>query len=92
VWLGNKQTVPLVGGRDVVLTMPRGWKKNAKIEIAYASPVPAPISRGDMLGKLTVSGDGVPSMEMPLLAGADVDRLGLPGRAMAVLSRYVSGG
>jgi D-alanyl-D-alanine carboxypeptidase (penicillin-binding protein 5/6) len=91
VWLGNKQTVPLVGGRDVVLTMPRGWRKNARIAIEYPSPVPAPISRGDMLGKLTVSGQGVPTMEMPLLAGADVDRLGLPGRAVAVLSRYVTG-
>ena len=74
VWLGNRPTVPLVGGRDVVLTMPRGWKKSAKIAIAYPSPVPAPISRGDMLGKLTVSGTGV------------------PGRAVAVLSRYVTGG
>ncbi len=92
VWLGNHQTVPLVGGRDVVMTMPRGWRKSARIAIEYPSPVPAPISRGDMLGKLTVSGQGVPSMEMPLLAGADVDRLGLPGRAVAVLSRYVTGG
>ena len=29
---------------------------------------------------------------MPLLAGADVPRLGLPGRAMAVLTHYVTGG
>ena len=92
VWLGNRVTVPLVGGRDVVLTMPRGWRKSARITIEYPSPVPAPISRGDVLGKLTVSGDGVPAMQMPLMAGADIDRLGLPGRAIAVMSRYVSGG
>ena len=91
VWLGNHQTVPLVGGRDLVMTMPRGWRKSAKITVAYPSPVPAPISRGDMLGKLLVSGQGVPAMEMPLLAGADVDKLGLPGRAVAVLSRFVTG-
>jgi D-alanyl-D-alanine carboxypeptidase (penicillin-binding protein 5/6) len=91
VWLGNRPGVPLVGGRDVVLTMPRAWRKTAKIAIEYPSPIPAPISRGDVLGKLSVSGQGVPSMEMPLLAGADVARLGLPGRAMAVMSRYVTG-
>ena len=91
VWLGNKTTVPLVGGRDVVLTMPRGWRRGARIAVEYPSPVPAPISRGDVLGRLTVSGQGVPSMEMPLLAGLDVGRLGLPGRAMAVVSRYVTG-
>ncbi len=91
VWLGNRPTVPLVGGRDVVLTMPRNWKRTAKIAIEYPSPVPAPVSRGDTLGKLTVSGQGVPNMDMPLLAGVDVARLGLPGRAMAVLSRMVTG-
>ena len=91
VWLGSSDTVPLVGGRDLVLTMPRQWRRSAKIAVEYPSPVPAPISRGDVLGKLTVSGQGVPSMEVPLLAGADVTRLGLPGRAIAVVSRYVRG-
>ena len=91
VWLGSAATVPLVGGRDIVLTLPRQWRKSAKVAIEYQSPVPAPISRGDVLGKLTVAGEGVPTMEMPLLAGADVTRLGLPGRAMAVMSRYVLG-
>ena len=91
VWLGNRPTVPLVGGRDLVLTMPRQWRRSAKIAVEYPSPVPAPIGRGDVLGRLTVSGQGVPAMEVPLLAGADVARLGLPGRAMAVVSRYVTG-
>lgn len=91
VWLGTARTVPLVGGRDVVLTMPRQWRKSAKISVEYPSPVEAPISRGDVLGKLTVAGQGVPAMEMPLLAGADVPRLGLPGRAIAVVSRMVAG-
>ena len=91
VWLGNRSTVPLVGGRDLVLTMPRQWRQSAKITVDYATPVPAPINRGDVLGKLTVAGQGVPAMTMPLLAGADVTRLGLPGRAMAVVSRYVTG-
>ena len=91
VWLGAARTVPLVGGRDLIITMPRQWRRSAKIAVEYPSPVPAPISRGDVLGKLTISGQGVPSMDVPLLAGADVARLGLPGRAIAVVSRYVSG-
>jgi len=91
VWLGNRPTVPLVGGRDLVITMPRQWRRSAKIALMYDTPIPAPINRGDQLGKLVVSGQGVPTMEVPLLAGADVGRLGLPGRAMAVISRYVLG-
>ncbi len=91
VWLGTQPTVPLVGGRDLVITMPRQWRQSAKIEIRYESPLVAPISRGEVIGKLIVAGQGVPTMDVPLLAGADVPRLGLPGRAMAVVSRYVLG-
>ena len=91
VWLGARPTVPLVGGQDLVLTMPRQWRRSAKIEVEYSNPISAPVSRGDVLGKLMVSGQGVPSMDVPLLAGADVPRLWLPGRAAAVMARYVTG-
>ena len=91
VWLGTAPTVPLVGGRNLVITMPRQWRQTAKIEIQYNNPVPAPVSRGDTLGRLGVSGKGVPDMQVPLLAGEDVARNGLPGRAAAVLGHYVLG-
>lgn len=91
VWLGTHQTVPLVGGRDLVITMPRQWRQTAKIEVQYKSPLSAPINRGEVLGKLLVSGQGVPAMDVPLMAGIDVPRLGLPGRAVSVVSRYVLG-
>jgi D-alanyl-D-alanine carboxypeptidase (penicillin-binding protein 5/6) len=91
VWLGASPDVPLVSGHDLVVTMPRNWRRNAKVQISYAAPIHAPIAKGATVGKLTVAGDGVPSMEVPLLAGADVSKLSLPGRAMAVLSHYVTG-
>lgn len=91
VWLGTESTVPLVGGRDLVITMPRQWRTTAKIDVQFAQPVAAPVNRGDTLGKLVVGGNGVPAMEVPLVAGADVGRKGLPGRAAAVLSHYVLG-
>jgi D-alanyl-D-alanine carboxypeptidase (penicillin-binding protein 5/6) len=91
VWLGTAASVPLVGGRDVVVTMPRGWRSKAKIAVEYTNPIPAPVVRGTTLGRLTVTGAGVPDLNLPLLAGADVPRLGLPGRATAVLTRMVFG-
>ena len=91
VWLGNPPSVPLVGGHDLVVTMPRNWRKDANVAVQYDSPIHAPVAKGDQLGKLVVSGRGVPEMEVPLLAGADVPKLGLPGRAIAVLSHYVTG-
>jgi serine-type D-Ala-D-Ala carboxypeptidase (penicillin-binding protein 5/6) len=91
VWLGTTHSVPLVTGRDVVVTMPRNWRQKASVRVGYNAPLNAPIAKGDVLGKLTVAGDGVPHLDLPLMAGADVPKLGLPGRAMAVLSKYVSG-
>lgn len=90
VWLGASPTVPLVGGRDVVVTMPRGWRDKAKITVSYPSPIKAPVVRGTTLGRLEVSGPGVPQLDLPLLAGADVPRMGLAGRALAVLEHYVT--
>jgi D-alanyl-D-alanine carboxypeptidase (penicillin-binding protein 5/6) len=91
VWLGDSPTVPLVGAHDLTVTMPRNWRKNAKVQISYDAPIRAPVAKGATLGKLTVTGDGVPSMDLPLLAGTDVPKLSLPGRAMAVLAHYVTG-
>lgn len=92
VWLGTSPTVPLVGGRNLIVTMPRNWRTTASIKVSYDTPIQAPVSKGTPLGKLVVSGQGVPNMDVPLLAGEDVPRLGLPGRAIAVLSHYVTGG
>ena len=91
VWLGTERFVPLVAGRDVVVTMPRNWRQKASVKLGYDVPLAAPVARGDTLGRLMVTGDGVPNLNVPLLAAADVPRLGLPGRAMAVLAKYVTG-
>jgi serine-type D-Ala-D-Ala carboxypeptidase (penicillin-binding protein 5/6) len=91
VWLGTSHSVPLVAGRDVIVTMPRNWRQKASVKVSYDAPLSAPVSKGDPVGKLTLTGDGVPHLDIPLMAGADVPRLGLPGRAMAVLSKYMTG-
>ena len=91
VWLGTERSVPLVAGRDLVVTMPRNWRQKASVKVSFDSPITAPITKGDTLGRLTLAGHGVPNMEVPLLAADSVPRLGLPGRAMAVLSKYVTG-
>ena len=91
VYLGDKLKVPLVGARDVVLTLPRQWRRNLQVKLRYDSPIPAPVAKGQELGREEVSGAGVPPMTVPLLAGADVARLGLIPRIPAVIGRLVSG-
>jgi len=92
VWLGETPTVPLVAGRDLVLTLPRNWRQTAQVKLHYDAPIPAPVAKGAEVGKLVVSGQGVPGSAWPLLAGEAVPRLGLPGRALAVLAHMVMGG
>ncbi len=91
VYLGSSRTVPLVGGQELKLTLPRAWRQHAHVAIAYDSPIPAPIKAGDVVGKLTVSGQGVPQTDIPLVAGEDVGRMALPGRAVAVVTRLLTG-
>ena len=88
VWLGERPTVPLVTGRDLVLTLPRQWRQGLRARVRYDAPVAAPIAKGQELGKLVVSGQGVPEMEVPLIAGADVERLGLFARIPVVIGRW----
>ena len=91
VYLGTRRTVPLVGGQNLMLTLPRAWRQHAHVAVSYDSPIPAPVSRGSVVGKIVVSGQGVPASEIPLLAGEDVSRLALPGRAVAVVTRFITG-
>ncbi len=93
VWLGAAPTVPLVvaDSGELLVTMPRDWRKTASVKIDYDSPVRAPVARGARLGSVTIAGKGVPNMQVTLVAGADVPKLGLPGRAMAVLAHYARG-
>lgn len=92
VYLGEAKNVPLVCGKSVTVTMPRNWRQKASIKVAFESPVVAPVTKGTPIGKITLTGEGVPNFSVPLLAGADVPKLGLPARAMAVLSRYMTPG
>ncbi len=92
VWLGTAATVPLVAGRDLVVTLPRNWRNKTCGQDQLRCADPGAGGEGGAVGKLVVTGQGVPGMVVPLIAGADVPMLGLPGRAMAVLSHYVTGG
>jgi len=92
VWLGRDKTVPLIGGRDLVVTLPKSWRQTASIKIGYDAPIKAPIAKGQPVGVLMLRGHGVPSMDVNLLAGVDVPRLSLPMRGLAVVSHFVSGG
>lgn len=91
VWLGEEATVPLVIANDLTVTLSRSARRKLTVTAVYQSPLPARITEGTPLATLVVEAPETPSIELPLLAGADVGRLGLFGRLGAALSYLVWG-
>jgi D-alanyl-D-alanine carboxypeptidase (penicillin-binding protein 5/6) len=88
VWLGAAPRVPLTVAKDLMLTLPRNAFKEMKVTVAYDAPIPAPIKKGETLGKLVVTIPQLPSVETPLVAAANVGRMGPLGR-VATLAGYL---
>jgi serine-type D-Ala-D-Ala carboxypeptidase (penicillin-binding protein 5/6) len=88
VWLGAAPRVPLTVAKNLVLTLPRNARKDMKVTVAYDGPIPAPIKKGETLGKLVVSAPQMPSVETPLVAAANVGRMG-PFARVATLAGYL---
>ena len=54
VWLGKKNKVEVSVNEDIYLTVPKRKKSIVKAFIEYATPIRAPIEKGDKLGSLSV--------------------------------------
>ena len=91
VWLGEAKNVPLVAGDDLIVTLPRKARQGMKVTAVYQEPIPAPIQKGQQVGKLVIAAPGVPTRELPLIAGESVGQLGAAGRIGAAVSYLIFG-
>ena len=91
VWLGEDETVPLVAERDVKISLPRSSRRGLKAKVVYEGPVPAPIAKGAKIASLVITAPDFDTIEVPLVAGADVARVGVFGRLGAAISYMVWG-
>jgi D-alanyl-D-alanine carboxypeptidase (penicillin-binding protein 5/6) len=91
IWLGQAPQVPLVVTEDLVVSMRRSARPGMKVMVRYDNPVAAPVRAGQVLGTLSVEAPGMPARQVPLVAGADVDRIGLVSRLGAAISYLVFG-
>ena len=91
VWLGMEPTVSLVIESHLNLTLHKKVRRKMKVTVNYRSPIPAPVKKGDKLATLLVSAPGEQTLEVPLLAAADVERLGLVGRVVAAFKFFLWG-
>lgn len=83
VWLGKAETVPLVLGDDLTITLRRSVRRDLSVVAQVDEPVPAPLMAGERVGTLVITAPGAAALELPLLAGADVEQKGFFARAAA---------
>ena len=87
VWLGTKSRVGLTTRDGVNVLVPAGSKDQVKVEAVYESPIPAPIAKGDQVGRLVVTVPGAQDAITPLLAAEDVAEAGFAGRMKGAVMR-----
>ncbi|MDH5188100.1 MAG: D-alanyl-D-alanine carboxypeptidase [Rhodospirillaceae bacterium] len=91
VWLGNKPNIPLVIENDLTLTLPKRARREMTVKVMYQTPIPAPLAKGDRVATLSVTAPGVDTIDIPLVAGDSVEKLGLTGRLMAAVNYILWG-
>src|SRR5690606_10276769 len=90
VWYGEAQQVSLGVAEDVVLTLPRGSRKQLQANMRVNDSLKAPIASGDQLGVLTVSLDDEVLVEVPLVARESVAQAGFFARIMDAIKLFLT--
>lgn len=91
VWLGEKADVSLVMEQPLTVTMTRKARREMKVRLVYDGPIAAPVRAGQVVGKVEVSAPGFETVERRVVAGADVERLGMPQRLFAAFNHLLYG-
>jgi serine-type D-Ala-D-Ala carboxypeptidase (penicillin-binding protein 5/6) len=91
VWQGTYDLVPLVVAEDVKLILTRAARRDMNVSVNFEGPIPAPIRAGQEIGTLTVTAPDTPTRSFPVYAGANVDQIGLFGRAVSSLLQMIEG-
>jgi D-alanyl-D-alanine carboxypeptidase (penicillin-binding protein 5/6) len=89
VWYGKADAVALTVAKDLVVTLPKGNQEEIQAKAVFQGPVQAPVAAGQPLGKLVITSSSG-TTEVPLVAAAAVDRVGIFGHIIATLKYLVS--
>lgn len=80
VWMGDSEQVELGILTDTPITIPRGQRKNLKANFELDQQLTAPISKGQVVGKVFLQLDGEDIAEYPLVTLQEVNEGGLFSR------------
>ena len=71
---GSLTSVPLLTEAPVFANLPVGQDGSVHLSLRYRGPIEAPIRQGDEVATLRVAIEGQQPHDVPLVAGADVDK------------------
>ena len=80
VWYGEKTSVDMLIGQDVLRTLPGRKDEKVKLTAVSDKPVKAPVKAGQKLGHVRIEVPGEPDLEIPLVAASDVHKVGVWGK------------
>lgn len=83
VSIGAEDTVGMMLADDISILLPVNPIESLKTEVVYDGPLKAPITKGDQIGELIISPEGLPEKRVPLVADRSVARHGFVGRVVA---------
>lgn len=82
VWRGSQPRVAMVPESDVTMLLPALSSDNIEAEIVHKGPINAPVTRGQVLGEMIITRDGLDPVNVPLVAAADVPLGGFATRVL----------
>lgn len=91
VWLGKKNKVDILTLENLYITLPRLEVKDIKMKIVYKSPIPAPIKKGDKIGKVIITAPSIKDIHFPVFAAEDVEKIGFWKRIYSALYYLILG-
>ncbi|HAY06443.1 MAG TPA: D-alanyl-D-alanine carboxypeptidase [Hyphomonas sp.] len=92
VWLGEQRTVPVSLAEPIKVVGHKAAYSKAKAELVLDKAVRAPVKKGDVVGKFVVTLEGQAPVSAPVIAEADVKKLGFVGMAIEGISTFMKTG
>lgn len=92
VWLGEQRTVPVSLAEPVKVVGHKAAFAKAKAELVLDKAVKAPVRKGDVVGRFVVTLEGQEPVSAPVIAEADVKKLGFVGMAIAGIGTFMKTG
>jgi len=91
VWQGTTDTVPLVVGKPLSVTLQVESRPGMKVAVHYDGPIKAPIAKGQQIGVMEITAPEFPGLKVPVYAANSVDRAGIFGRMFLGIRHMITG-